>query len=370
MVVLEYALLQEGTHLSHTAQVEANDVAQQNHFRQFLGWFAIAVLGFALMYAIFAWLWSNTGLLYVAGACAAGGLASLGGRGLTKRGQLLAAVALFYGVMVAGVAVIVAVVPDLYTTGVMCILSAFMVVLPFLKGQKLYGVLIATWVVNVILTVIGELYIGATVLPESFIVLARICSFVASLAFILLGIWQYNNRLQHTLMQLSNANMSLQQSQTVLESQVTERTAALSVALADVEKRAALQNQLLEEIEQQRDVIRDLSVPILPISRDVLIMPLVGSLDSTRLTLMQEQALHMLERSRARHLLLDITGVPLVDSQIAQGLIKVTHAARLLGAEVSLVGIRPEVAQTIVGLGLDLSDIHTHSELQSALAGV
>ena len=96
-------------------------------------------------------------------------------------------------------------------------------------------------------------------------------------------------------------------------------------------------------------------------------MPLVGELDSARLNLVQEQALKALNRSSARYLVLDITGVPIVDSQVAQGLLGVEQAARLLGAKVVLVGIRPEVAQTIVGLGLDLQGIRTSSDLQTAL---
>jgi anti-anti-sigma regulatory factor len=74
-------------------------------------------------------------------------------------------------------------------------------------------------------------------------------------------------------------------------------------------------------------------------------MPLVGELDDARLRLIQEQALHALEHSSACYLVLDITGVPIIDSQVAQGLLAVVQAGRLLGAEVMLVGIRPEVAQ-------------------------
>ncbi len=96
-------------------------------------------------------------------------------------------------------------------------------------------------------------------------------------------------------------------------------------------------------------------------------MPLVGELDGARLHLIQEQALHALEHSSARYLVLDITGVPIVDSQVAQGLLAVVQAARLLGAEVMLVGIRPEVAQAIVGLGIDLRGVHTSSDLQTSL---
>jgi rsbT co-antagonist protein RsbR len=108
----------------------------------------------------------------------------------------------------------------------------------------------------------------------------------------------------------------------------------------------------------------------LPISRHTLVMPLVGELDSVRLQLVQEQALLALEKTAARSLVLDITGVPVVDTTIAQGLLQVVQAARLLGAEVMLVGIRPEVAQSIVGLGIDLQYTRTSSDLQTALGHI
>jgi rsbT co-antagonist protein RsbR len=86
--------------------------------------------------------------------------------------------------------------------------------------------------------------------------------------------------------------------------------------------------------------------------------------------MLQEQALRAIERSAARYLILDITGVPVVDTQVAQGLMQVVQAARLLGTEVVLVGIRPEVAQTVVGLGLQMTNIATQSTLQSGIAHV
>jgi rsbT co-antagonist protein RsbR len=155
-----------------------------------------------------------------------------------------------------------------------------------------------------------------------------------------------------------------------LETRVQERTVALQRALTEVETRATEQARLLEENQQQREAIRDLSVPVLPVSAATLVMPLVGTLDSTRLALAQQQALSALEHSQARYLMLDITGVPLVDSQVAQGLIVVVQAARLLGTEVVLVGVRPEVAQAIVGLGIELPGIRTFRDLQSAIVGV
>lgn len=152
-----------------------------------------------------------------------------------------------------------------------------------------------------------------------------------------------------------------------LEHTVDERTAALQTALDDVQARAEEQARLIEENDYQRATIKDLAVPVIPINATTLVMPLVGALDSTRLRQLQEQSLHALERTSARTLIFDITGVPIVDTQVAQGLLMTVRAARLLGAHVALVGIRPEVAQAIVGLGLDLNGISTFSDLQSAL---
>jgi len=155
---------------------------------------------------------------------------------------------------------------------------------------------------------------------------------------------------------------------TSLETQVADRTATLQAVLAEVQSRAAEQERLLAENTQQREMIRELSVPVLPISSTMLVMPLIGALDSTRLHQLREQALRVIERSAARYLLLDITGVPVVDSQVAQGLIAVVRAARLLGTEVVLIGIRPEVAQAIIGLGVDVQGIRTVADLRTALS--
>jgi anti-anti-sigma regulatory factor/HAMP domain-containing protein len=155
-----------------------------------------------------------------------------------------------------------------------------------------------------------------------------------------------------------------------LEQRVADRTAALETALDEVQARAIEQERLLAENARQSETIRGLSVPVLPISGHTLVMPLVGGLDSARLQLVQEQALKALEHSSARRLVLDITGVPIVDSQVAQGLLSVVRAARLLGTKVILVGIRPEVAQSLVGLGLELQSIATSRDLQTALGHI
>lgn len=160
----------------------------------------------------------------------------------------------------------------------------------------------------------------------------------------------------------------LNQSNANLETLVGQRTTELASALRSMEQHAAEQTQLLREVEQQRNAIRELSMPVIPISKSTLVVPLVGVLDTTRLAQLQEEALSALQRSAARKLILDITGVPLVDTMVAQGLISVVQAAGLLGADVTLVGVRPEVAQAIVGLGIQLTTMHTAMDLQSALS--
>jgi anti-anti-sigma regulatory factor len=178
---------------------------------------------------------------------------------------------------------------------------------------------------------------------------------------------RFGGAFRSSLLQALAREAELEVIRGTLETTVSERTAALEQALNDIRRQAAEQAALLAENEQQRDLLREMSVPVLPVSRGTLVMPLVGALDSERLRQVQEQALGQLEQLRARRLLLDITGVPIVDNQVAQGLISVVHAARLLGAEAVLVGIRPEVAQSLVGLGLELGGVRTESNLQSAL---
>ncbi|WP_448542613.1 STAS domain-containing protein [Roseiflexus sp.] len=185
----------------------------------------------------------------------------------------------------------------------------------------------------------------------------------------LLGIFtiRFGQTLRAALHESQQRNQRLEELQATLETRIAERTQELQQALAEVEARAAAQERLLEENRQQRAIIQGLSVPVLPVSADTLIVPLVGALDTERLQTLQSRALYALERSTAQRLILDISGVPLVDSQVAQGLLAVVQQARLLGAEAVLVGIRPEVAQALVGIGIDLRQMRTYRDLEAAL---
>ncbi len=132
--------------------------------------------------------------------------------------------------------------------------------------------------------------------------------------------------------------------------------------------------QILEQVsqanEQQRqllDVIRQMSTPLVPITEDILVLPLVGTIDSPRAQRIMEVTLSGVSASHARIVIIDITGVPVVDVSVANYLLQTTHALRMLGAEGILVGIRPEVAQTLVGLGIDLRNLTARNDLRGGV---
>lgn len=131
------------------------------------------------------------------------------------------------------------------------------------------------------------------------------------------------------------------------------------------EEQMDLQKQI---IEAQREALRELSTPLMPLSDKVLAMPLVGTIDSTRALQVMEALLEGVAQHQVEYVILDITGLPMVDTQVANALIHAARAVRLLGTRVILTGIRPDVAQTLVHLGTDLSEIVTLSTLQQGIA--
>lgn len=134
--------------------------------------------------------------------------------------------------------------------------------------------------------------------------------------------------------------------------------------LRQEQERRQLQEQV---IASQEALLRELSTPIIPLANDILVMPLVGSIDSNRAQMVLESLLDSVSKSRTSVVILDITGVPIVDTHVANALVRASQAIKLLRAQLILTGIRPEVAQTIVGLSLDLSNIVTQATLQNGI---
>jgi len=122
-----------------------------------------------------------------------------------------------------------------------------------------------------------------------------------------------------------------------------------------------------EVILRQTDEIAEISTPVIRVWDGIVAMPIIGTLDSSRTQVVMENLLQEIVETSSSIAILDISGVPAVDSLVAQHLIKTVSATRLMGAECIISGIRPEIAQTVVHLGIDLSGIVTKATLASAL---
>ncbi|MER5886095.1 STAS domain-containing protein [Streptomyces sp. NPDC001941] len=122
-----------------------------------------------------------------------------------------------------------------------------------------------------------------------------------------------------------------------------------------------------EIISSQADQLLELSTPVVKLWKGVVGVPLVGTLDSARTQVVMEKLLQTLVDTDSTHAIIDITGVPTVDTQVAQHLLKTVLAARMMGAQCIISGIRPQIAQTIVALGIEFGDIPTNASLADAL---
>ncbi|HEX5692944.1 MAG TPA: STAS domain-containing protein [Roseiflexaceae bacterium] len=138
-----------------------------------------------------------------------------------------------------------------------------------------------------------------------------------------------------------------------------------SQSLAEAQRQLAEREQALSD---QSMLIMELSAPIVPIHEGVLVLPLVGAVDSRRASQIMEAALEQIVAYQADVLILDITGVPIVDTGVANYILQMARAVTLLGSRVVLVGIGAEIAQTIVQLGVDLRDMTTLANLQAGIA--
>src|SRR5437660_1673306 len=135
---------------------------------------------------------------------------------------------------------------------------------------------------------------------------------------------------------------------------------AATVAVGFVQERERI-------IREQQEAIRELSTPVLQVRERLLILPIIGVIDPQRARQLTEQLLRGIRTNRAKVVVLDITGVPYIDSPVANHLVQTVEAARLLGAIVIVTGLSPEIAQTLVNIGVDLGKMNTVGDLQGNL---
>jgi anti-anti-sigma regulatory factor/FixJ family two-component response regulator len=186
---------------------------------------------------------------------------------------------------------------------------------------------------------------------------------------------QANSELENEIAERRKAEEELREVHEELEARVERRTAQLARANAELaeqhaERMLAEQESArlqVEVIQMQAAMLEELSTPLIPLSAGIVIMPLVGTIDSKRAAQVLEVLSRGVVSSGARIAIIDITGVPTVDTQVASVLVQSAQAVRLLGAEVVLTGIRSKVARSLVELGVDLGGLVTRGNLQGGI---
>jgi len=131
---------------------------------------------------------------------------------------------------------------------------------------------------------------------------------------------------------------------------------------------SAFQRGREEVINRQQQELLELSTPVIKLWDGILALPLIGTLDSARTQVVMESLLQKIVETESQVAIIDITGVPTVDTLVAQHLLKTVTALRLMGADCIIIGVRPQIAQTIVHLGVDLQGVTTKASLADALA--
>src|SRR5438045_6726156 len=135
---------------------------------------------------------------------------------------------------------------------------------------------------------------------------------------------------------------------------------AITVAAGFVQERERV-------IREQQEAIRELSTPVLPVRERLLILPIIGLIDAQRARQLTEQLLRGIRQNRAKVVVIDITGVPTIDSTVANHLVQTVEASRLMGASVIITGLSSEIAQTLVTIGVDLSKMNAVGDLQGGI---
>lgn len=242
-----------------------------------------------------------------------------------------------------------------------------LIVQPYLPAHLFQRTIIVTTLITALYMVVASFVRIFPPIPAGAAATINIVFVPTLMSLCGLLLWQNTGQILGLLADLRAAYTRVQRANESLEAKVAEQTRDLRAALSDVERRAADQARLLAEVETQRNAIIEMSVPLLPVRSDTLVLPLVGALDSERMRQAQERALERVSRQRTCYLIIDVTGVLVIDTQVAGAILGLARAVRLLGATALLVGLRPEVAQAIIGLGVDLRDLRTYSDLQDAI---
>lgn len=335
--------------------------------QRILTWFIIAAIFIgSLEGGLFLFTQSPVFAVLTVMSYTGGGMAA-GAHWLIQHQRITAALGFFWFIMVLIMVVTTILLPTFWPVTTLGAILAATVVLPYLSTSGVRWLLRGTWFVGVLIVVLGYAAPLTLSVPAELLTFTLLGSSLVVLTFLVSLLGQFSQQLLETTLRTQEANTALETARSQLETQVADRTAHLQEALTTIKDREAQLHATIADLQASQTTIRELSAPIIPVAARVLVAPLIGAIDSTRAMTFTETVLTAVEQQRARIVILDITGVPVIDTQVAKVLIETADAVGLLGTQVILVGIRPEVAQTMVGLGIELHNLQTYRDLEQAL---
>lgn len=319
---------------------------------QFLNWLTPVIFVFSLVYAGTALIFGDIATGISSGVIFGYGVVLLAARWSLAQKQVQISVQLVCLGFLASALMIVLAQPLLYPNMVIIPLLVVAIALPYLHGSALWRLLVLCWVAVVVIAAIG-IWRGVTSeVPRWFTNLLQVSTIAGTTAFGLFLLWQFHRRLARLFHEMQATHSELQQ------------------AYTEVQERANTQSQLLAALEQQHSTIDALSVPILPIAKQTWLLPLLGWIDQQRLEAIQARTLDTLYTERGRLLIVDMTGITSLAHEIATGLRDLVQSVRLLGAEVVIVGIRAEVAQTMTQSAVLIEGVRVERDVTVALEQV
>ncbi|ABX06823.1 MAG TPA: STAS domain-containing protein [Herpetosiphon sp.] len=178
---------------------------------------------------------------------------------------------------------------------------------------------------------------------------------------------RFGSNLRQTLHEALDREVRLNQLRDSLETTVNERTASLSQTLAELEQRELDLQHTLATLQQSKQIFTQLSAPVLPILPRILVIPLVGEVSGERAEAFAENIFNALETNKAHTIILDVSGVTTIDTFIGKALLHIAGTVRFLEVRTILVGLRPEVAETLIALHINFPAIETFANLEQAV---
>lgn len=319
-------------------------------FEVLLRWATLVSGGSVLFYLGIGLVYSDLRTIVSAVLIAVYTVALLASRRVLQAGRLGAAALLVsLGLLLVAVGLTVAQ-PALWISYAVVPMLAAAVLLQYAPVLRIYGSLAGCALATATIAILGETLPAGGTLPELFVVVMRIVSLIMTIAFVLFLLWQFRSRLEESLAHVREANERL-----------TVQNSALVTANDRLQEEISMSQQLVAQVTA-------LETPVTHLADSVLYAPIFGYITDYRAEQLRSKLLDTVYASRANWIIVDVQGVPQIDTRVAGALIGLFQAIHLLGCRVCICGISAEVAQIMTNLDLSFGDIATVRNPQEALA--